>query len=148
MTNYVIKLVDGSPDGFPILWENFQQLHPGAEESEISDLGFAMCRLGRSPASTSTHTPVSDGYSLNADGLAVETFTMQLRDTPDTTVASNNTRRIRDGMLARTDWVVIKSLEAGVSVPTSTATYRQALRDITDHENFPDLDAEDWPVEA
>lgn len=148
MTNYVIKLVDGSPDGFPILWENFQQLHPGAEESEVSDLGFAMCRLGRAPVNTSTHTFVSDGYSLDADGWAVETFTMQLLDTPDTTVASNNTRRIRDGMLARTDWVVIKSLEAGVSVPTATATYRQALRDITDHENFPDLDADDWPVEA
>jgi hypothetical protein len=26
------------------------------------------------------------------------------------------------------------------------ATYRQALRDITAHEDFPDLEKDDWPT--
>tara|TARA_E500000318_G_C3452461_1_gene169354 strand:- start:6 stop:197 length:192 start_codon:yes stop_codon:yes gene_type:complete len=48
----------------------------------------------------------------------------------------------RNRLLAETDWW-------GLSDNTMTAaqtTYRQALRDITDHENWPDLAASDWPT--
>jgi len=47
----------------------------------------------------------------------------------------------RNAKLAETDWT-------GMSDVTMTAemtTYRQALRDITLHENFPNLADEDWP---
>ena len=38
-------------------------------------------------------------------------------------------RAERDRLLADTDWVVVKSQEAGEAVPAAWATYRQALRD-------------------
>lgn len=41
-------------------------------------------------------------------------------------------RRDRDRLLAETDWIVIKSAEAGVPVPKAWADYRQALRDLPD----------------
>ena len=47
-------------------------------------------------------------------------------------------RSERDSLLASTDWIVTKSLEAGVAVPTEYSTYRQALRDITDQSGFPE----------
>lgn len=51
-------------------------------------------------------------------------------------------RKQRDNLLSKTDWWVL---------PDRTATqeqidYRQALRDITDHVNFPYLTEADWPV--
>jgi hypothetical protein len=55
-------------------------------------------------------------------------------------------RSQRDSLLASTDWVVIKAQETGVAMDQALATYRQALRDITDHVNFPYLADEDWPV--
>jgi len=60
--------------------------------------------------------------------------------------AAENVRTQRDSKLAETDWVTIKSLELGETVPADWATYRQALRDITDHANFPFLQEADWPV--
>ena len=55
-------------------------------------------------------------------------------------------RTERDRRLAACDWVAIKALEAGTSVPSAWVTYRTALRDITSHSDWPDLDAGDWPT--
>lgn len=59
----------------------------------------------------------------------------------DDNVAANN-RQTRDEKLAETDFYALSD----VTMSTEMATYRQALRDITDHANFPNLDADDWPV--
>lgn len=55
-------------------------------------------------------------------------------------------RQERDRLLSDTDWVVVKSMETGAPVPAEWGVYRQALRDITNHVNFPHLAEEDWPV--
>ena len=51
-------------------------------------------------------------------------------------------RAKRDDLLAATD------IFALTDVPMSAAmtSYRQALRDITSHTNFPNLDEADWPL--
>tara|TARA_R110000787_G_C13164474_1_gene419975 strand:+ start:79 stop:552 length:474 start_codon:yes stop_codon:yes gene_type:complete len=51
-------------------------------------------------------------------------------------------RTDRDSRIALTDWTGMSD----VTMTADMATYRQALRDITAHANFPDLDAEDWPT--
>lgn len=38
----------------------------------------------------------------------------------------------RNRLLAESDWIVTKSLEAGEDVPTAWKDYRQALRDVTE----------------
>jgi hypothetical protein len=43
----------------------------------------------------------------------------------------------RDRMIAATDWIVTKSVEAGTAVPAAWQTYRQALRDIPSQTGFP-----------
>ena len=62
-------------------------------------------------------------------------------------------RKERDNRLASCDWIVTKALEAGGSVPSAWVTYRTALRNITTHSNWPDInypDMEgnnsDWPT--
>ena len=60
--------------------------------------------------------------------------------------AAESVRTQRDAKLAETDWMVIKSSETGVALATEWAEYRQALRDITTHENFPNLTETDWPT--
>jgi len=56
----------------------------------------------------------------------------------------NKIRSIRDENLTETDWVPIKYLEDGISVPQEWKDYRQALRDIPKQENFPY--AVTWPT--
>jgi hypothetical protein len=60
--------------------------------------------------------------------------------------ASTSIRSKRDTLLAETDWVVTKAKETGATIPAAWKTYRQALRDITSHANWPHLNDEDWPV--
>ena len=60
--------------------------------------------------------------------------------------AAESVRTQRDAKLAESDWMVIKSSETGIALATEWATYRQALRDITTHANFPNLEEANWPV--
>ena len=51
-------------------------------------------------------------------------------------------RSTRDAKIAETDWMALTD----VTMSTEMATYRQALRDITAHANFPYLQETDWPT--
>ena len=61
--------------------------------------------------------------------------------TLDAEAAASN-RSTRDSKLAETDWHGMSD----VTMSSEMTTYRQALRDITAHENWPDLEDADWPT--
>lgn len=56
--------------------------------------------------------------------------------------AAESVRTQRDSKLAETDFYGLSD----VTMSAEMTTYRQALRDITDHANFPYLEDADWPV--
>ena len=118
-----------------------------------------------SPAATTTQyqTSVRDGVVQDANGHWVENYVARdmFADTTDedgvtTTKAEHETayqatlderaakavRDKRDTLLAETDWTALSD----VTMTEQMTSYRQALRDITAHANFPDLSEEDWPV--
>lgn len=52
-------------------------------------------------------------------------------------------RARRNTLLAKTDFYALSD----VTMPEEMAAYRQALRDITAHAEFPNLVDDDWPTE-
>ena len=54
-------------------------------------------------------------------------------------------RSDRDLLLEQTDWIVIKYIDMGQSVPQEWSDYRQELRDITNQSGFPGNVV--WPEE-
>jgi hypothetical protein len=50
----------------------------------------------------------------------------------------------RDSMLAQSDWTQLPDAAIPANVKAAWATYRQALRDVTDQPGFPDTIT--WPV--
>ena len=48
--------------------------------------------------------------------------------------------------LANTDWVAIRAQETETPIPEKYLTYRSALRNITNHLDWPFLEEADWPV--
>ena len=56
--------------------------------------------------------------------------------------AAASVRSTRDAKIAETDWMALTD----VTMSTEMAAYRQALRDITTHANFPNLQDSDWPT--
>jgi len=56
--------------------------------------------------------------------------------------AAEANRTKRDGLLAETDYFALTD----VTMDAAMTSYRQALRDITAHANWPNLDEADWPA--
>jgi len=54
----------------------------------------------------------------------------------------NRQRSKRNMLLSATDWWASSDL----TMTAAQTTYRQALRDITDHADWPNLSDSDWPT--
>jgi hypothetical protein len=110
-------------------------------------------------------TAVRDGVEQDAKGNWVERWTIRDMFTDYTddhgvthtkaeqeaayqasldATAAKSVRAERDRLLAETDWIVVMNAEKGTPVPTEWATYRQALRDITNQQGFPHTI--NWPT--
>ena len=119
----------------------------------------------RSPAATTTayQTSARDGVEQDANGNWVERYVARdmFADTTDedgvTTIkaqheaayqatldaaTSTANRTKRDGLLAETDYFALTD----VTMDAAMTSYRQALRDITAHANWPNLADADWPT--
>jgi len=118
----------------------------------------------RSPAATTTayQSSVRDGVEQDANGNWVEKYVARdmFQDTTEdgvtTTKAEHEAayqatldaaeaernRTKRDGLLAQTDYFALTD----VTMDAPMTTYRQALRDITAHANWPNLADDDWPT--
>ena len=57
-------------------------------------------------------------------------------------ISASDGRRNRDALIAETDWWASSDL----TMTAEQTAYRQALRDITSHANWPHLDEADWPT--
>ena len=118
-----------------------------------------------SPAATISayQTSVRDGVEQDSKGNWVERYVARnmFADTTDedgnvTTQAQHeaayqatldaNTatanRATRDAKLAETDFYALSD----VTMSSAMTTYRQALRDLPDHSNWPNLEDADWPT--
>ena len=118
----------------------------------------------RSPAATTGayQNSVRDGVEQDANGNWVEKYVARdmfadttedgvtttkaeheaaYQATLDAAVAASN-RTKRDGLLAETDYFALTD----VTMDAPMTTYRQNLRDITTHANWPNLADDDWPT--
>ena len=83
---------------------------------------------------------VVDMFADDDEGTKAEheaAFQAQL----DAATAETN-RTTRDNKLAETDFYALSD----VTMSAEMTTYRQALRDITTHANWPNLEEADWPT--
>ena len=115
----------------------------------------------RSPAATvgAYQVSVRDGVEQDANGNWVEKYVARdmfaddaelgtkaeqeaaYQATLDAATAETN-RATRDTKLAETDFYALTD----VTLTAEMTTYRQALRDITTHANWPNLNDDDWPT--
>jgi hypothetical protein len=130
----------------------------------LTDLGLTAVLAAPKPDCTDLEQVMGNGVTTDAKGNTVEAWSVvdKFADTTDedgvvTTKAEHETaytarlvadketgiRTDRDSRIALTDWTGMSD----VTMSAEMTTYRQALRDITAHANFPDLKTEDWPTE-
>lgn len=83
---------------------------------------------------------VADMFSDDADSTKAEKEAAY-QATLDSNMASQN-RTARNEKLAETDFWGMSDM----TMSAEMTTYRQALRDITTHSNWPNLEEGDWPT--
>ena len=106
----------------------------------INDFGGDVVLEGPQAQPTRYQVAFRDGVE-QIDGqwftkYSVADMEQQAKDALDAQQASN-LRQQRDQELAKSDWRVIKALESNTPQDFEWAAYRQALRDITAHPDFP-----------
>ena len=97
---------------------------------------------------------ISDGvvYTVRVVDLSADEQTAYTNAQNEALAATQ--RKRRDALLAETDWMAIKASETGVALADDWKAYRQALRDLPSHSNWPNLNepdmkgngTNDWPV--
>lgn len=78
------------------------------------------------------------------DGAVVD---IPIDNSAVTAALSVETRQERDDYLSWCDWTQGADSPLSDSKKAEWATFRQALRDLPTHSNWPDLQEEDWPTE-
>lgn len=78
---------------------------------------------------------VEDGWAYTVD--VVDKTQEELEADKQSKAAE--VRKQRDDLLAQSDWRVIKAMELGGTLDPDWASYRQSLRDITAHPEFPEV---------
>ena len=116
--------------------------------------------LASPPATTSAYqTSVRDGVEQNSNGDWIEKYVAkdmfadieggktkseqetEYQATLDAATAVGH-RETRNAKLAETDWTGLSD----VTMADNMKTYRQALRDLPTHSNWPNLVDDDWPT--
>jgi len=125
-------------------------------------LGLTPILASPKPDHTNLQQVISGGVTTDANGNTVEAWSIvdKFADTTEdgvtTTKAEHeaaylakldadkaaSVRSTRDAKLIETDWTGMSD----VTMTEAMVTYRQALRDITAHVNFPNLEDVDWPT--
>ena len=83
---------------------------------------------------------VVDMFQDDEDGTKAEKEATYQAELDEREATSN--RSYRNTLLEKTDWTALSD----VTMSTEMATYRQALRDITTHANWPNIQPDDWPT--
>ena len=149
-----VKITNGSVDTYPYSVGELRRDNPNVSfpkqipDSLLAEYGVYLVTKTDQPSYTqrtqnitqeSTPTLVNGVWTV---GWTITDKTAEEITEYDTAVAVQN-RDLRNSLLSETDWTGLSD----VTMSADMATYRQALRDITTHANWPNLEPSDWPTQ-
>ena len=149
-----VKITNGNVDQYPytigqLRRENSNTSFPKfISDSLLESYGVYPVTVKDAPDfNTRTQKVVMDTEPSLVDGewvidWGINSKTAEEISAYDSDLAEEN-RTQRNSLLLASDWTQVADAQVNV---TEWATYRQALRDITSHTNWPHLDAADWPT--
>jgi hypothetical protein len=148
-----VKIANGAVDQYPYTVGDLRRDNPNTSfPKKVSDETLKAWDVYRvtildAPEYTSATqklvkdtTPTLNGETWQI-GWSVVDKTQDEIDEDNAAVALDN-RLHRNRLIAETDWWASSDL----TMTAEQTAYRQALRDITTHANWPHLEEADWPV--
>ena len=153
-----VKITSGSVDQYPYTVGDLRRDNPNTSFSktvrEATMASFGMYPVGYEAApdyDPLTHRLQHSSVPSLVDGewkLTKTVVALTADQIADATAAkAKDARKDRDTRLAETDWMTMRASDTSTPVPSAWHTYRQSLRDISSHDNWPNLNEADWPTE-
>lgn len=148
-----VKIVNNAVDEYPYSEAKLRQDNPTVSfprsmtDDHLERWGVYRVTRGAKPSYNSrTQYLALDSQPTLSNGSWVLNYTATDKTSDeiqayDDNAASEN-RAARDGLLAQTDFYALSD----VTMSAAMTTYRQELRDITTHANWPNLADDDWPT--
>jgi len=156
-----VKLVNNAPSEWPVTGARIKHDNKNVSfpadmtNSDVSSFGFAPFMYADRPEYDPEYQNCDEVAPVLSDGIYVQTwqvsdkYSAEERATYDAQKEADRLdalpamhRSMRDALLAETDWWASTDL----TMTAEQTAYRQALRDITNHANWPDLGEADWPI--
>ena len=148
-----VKITSGAVDQYPYTVGDLRRDNPNTSfpkrlnENTLQEWGVYSVRVEDIPSyNEKTQNLIQDTTPSNVGGEWILGWTVTDKtqtelDAVATSIALIN-REVRDGLIGETDWWASSDL----TMTAEQTAYRQALRDITSHANWPHLDEADWPT--
>ena len=147
-----VKITNGQVDQYPYTIGLLRRDNPNTSfpksltESTLNEWGVYSVEATDQPSFNKATQYVVEVNPVLENGTwktswQVNTRTAEEQSAYDTEAAINS-RQERDGKIADTDWWASSDL----TMTAEQTAYRQALRDITTHANWPHLEESDWPT--
>jgi len=142
---------NGVVENYPYTIGNLRRDNPNTsfpkKPSDALLEDFGMFRVTKADRPAYDHTKnIDEGTPVQVNGVWTQVWNVtdaSAEEIAERTVQqAQNMRAERDRLIAETDYLALSDN----TLTEAMATYRQALRDITDHANFPYLEEADWPV--
>ncbi len=145
----VIKLDEqGKPTGFPLLEDNFKQIHPEVTfpavlfPYHVEPHGYGMYEFSQQPTLTGRYDKLIEGEPIRDEQgywrqqwLVVEQTVEEKVETDKRKAAE--VRFMRNRKLTDTDWTQLDDTPLDNVAKSAWANYRQALRDVPEQDGFP-----------
>ena len=117
------------------------------EASTLANYGVYTVVVADAPTyNSATQVVARNTTATDVDGQWTYEWTVRDKTSDELAADAANVESIargtRNGLLAETDYMALSD----VTMSQAVTTYRQALRDITDHDNWPNLADSDWPT--
>ena len=158
---FVAKVIDGqiaNTGKLADMYPNTSFPANGASDQWMADNNIQVIKSYRAydkaTHKLTTVTPYLDGgevYDVQVEALT--DAEIQAKTSAETARKEAAVRKQRDALLAECDWTVLQDSPLTDAQVADWVIYRQALRDITTHANFPDIQGpdmdgnnSDWPT--
>lgn len=148
-----VKATNGTVDQFPYTIGQLRRDNPNVGfPKRVSDESLALYNTyrvtvedmpsfdARTQKVTQNAAPTLTDGDWSVGWAVTDKTAGEIQDYDDS--MAGNVRAMRDEKLAETDFYALSD----VTMSSAMTTYRQALRDITSHANFPNLQDADWPT--
>ena len=156
-----VKLENGTPSEWPVSGNRIKHENPRVSfpddmsQIDVLPFGFEKFKYSDEPSFDAEYQNCDEITPVLTNGVYVQTWQVTDKYTAEERTAYDNqkeqdrisalpnlNRERRDELLFETDWWAVQDR----TMTQAETDYRQALRDITSHANWPNLGDDDWPT--